>query len=112
MEEEDEELQALRAKRLQDAQLQQDQAKAFEEQKKAMDEQKKAVLRQILTPDARERLANVKLARPDMAEEIEKQLIMLASSGRLGRKVTDEDLKLILSKMMPKKREIKIRTKR
>lgn len=65
------------------------------------------VLRKILTPEARMRLSNIRMTRPDVVQNIEDQLIALASAGRIGV-VDDMMLKQILRKVMPKKREIKI----
>ena len=77
-------------------------------QKKQMEEQKKAVLRSIMTPDARERLGRIKVARPDIVESIENQLIMIAQSGQLNSKIDDRQLQMLLKRIMPKKRDIKI----
>ena len=108
----DEELERLRRKRLQELQ-QEDQLQASlneqEAQQKEFDEQKKQILRTILTPKAKERLTNIKLSRPQMADQIENQLIALAQSGRLAEKITDAQLRELLAKLIPKKREIKIR---
>ena len=78
-------------------------------QQKEFEDQKKLILRAILTDDARERLGRIKAARPEMAENLENQLIMLAQSGRLKNKINDEQLRELLSKMLPKKRDITIR---
>ncbi|MCG7851899.1 MAG: DNA-binding protein [Methanosarcinaceae archaeon] len=110
------ELEAIRRKRL--AQLQQQQASSQvgdmqaayqQEQAKAeMDAQKQSILRQILTPEARERLTTLKMSRKEMAEQLESQLIMVAQSGRLQSKIDDEKLKLLLSQLQPKKRKTTI----
>lgn len=108
----DEELENLRKKKLQELQEQaaiQDQMEEQEEQQKHLDEQKKAILRAILTNEARERLGRIKIARPEMAESIENQLILLAQSGKLKNKINDEELRMLLSKVVPKKRDIKIK---
>jgi len=108
----DDELEAIRKKKLLELQQQQmgSQAALEEEaRKKEFDEQKKAVLRQILTTEARERLGRIKIARPDVAENIENQLIMFAQSGQLKNKINDEQLLELLSKIIPKKRDIKIK---
>jgi len=109
----DNELEALRKKKLLELQQQQQMrsqdALVEEAQKKEFEEQKKAVLRKILTTEARERLGRVKIARPDAAENIENQLIMFAQSGQLKNKINDEQLRDLLSRLIPKKREIKIR---
>ncbi len=71
--------------------------------------QKRAAIQQILTPEARSRLANVRAAKPEFAEQLEIQLIQLAQSGRLGSKITDTQLRAILNKLQARKREIKIK---
>jgi programmed cell death protein 5 len=74
--------------------------------KKAMRE---GVLRMALTSDARERIANVKMVRPDLAASIEEYIIQMASAGRLRKVVDDEQVKQMLASLQEKKREIKIR---
>ena len=108
----DDELENLRKKKLQEMQEQaafQEQMEEQEEQQKHLEEQKKAILRAILSNEARERLGRIKIARPEMAESIENQLIMLAQSGKLKNKINDEELRMLLSKVLPKKRDIKIK---
>lgn len=87
---------------------QQEQAAAYEAQREQAEAQKSLVMRQILTPEARERLGRLKMARPDVAQTVENQLIMLAQSGRLGQKIDDEMMKQLLGRLVPEKREIKI----
>ena len=109
----DDELEELRKKRLQELQQQQmlsdESLEEQEEQQKEFDKQKKQLLRAILTTNARERLGRIKVARPELAENIENQLIIIAQSGRLKNKINDEQLRELLSKLIPKKRDIKIR---
>ena len=73
--------------------------------------QKQMLLRQILEPKAKERLARIKIARPQIGELIENQLIALVQRGQIAGQISDEDLKILLSRIMPKKRDIKIRRK-
>jgi programmed cell death protein 5 len=70
---------------------------------------REAALRMALTSDARQRLTNVKMVRPDLAASIEEYIIQLASSGRLKSAIDDEQLKQMLVALQDKKREIKIR---
>ncbi len=79
-----------------------------EERRKETEESKKAIIKQILTSEARERLNNIRMAKPEFAEQLEKQLIGLAQSGRLKSMINDAQLKEILRQMMPKKREMSI----
>jgi programmed cell death protein 5 len=107
-------IEAIRKKKLRDLQRQQtfsqeDFEETQEAQQKEFEDQKKHILRAILTDDARERLGRIKVARPEMAENLENQLIMLAQSGRLKNKINDEQLRELLSKLLPKKRDITIR---
>lgn len=108
----DEELEKLRKKRMQELQDEESIQQSYEDQEsqqKQYEEQKKQILRGILTPPARERLSNIKLSRPQIGEQIEQQLIMLAQSGRLQQKITDQQLRQLLVKLLPKKRDIKIK---
>jgi len=108
----DEELEKLRKKKLQELQEQEEFQDSLEEQqlqKEEFEKQKKIILIRLLTPKARERLGNVKLARPQIGESIENQLIMIAQSGKLKNKINDQQLRELLKKMLPKKRDIKIK---
>lgn len=108
----DEELEKLRKKRLQELQQQaafQESMEEQERQREQFEEQKKEFLRKILTTDARERLGRIKIARPEIVESIENQLIMAAQNGKLKNKINDEQLRMLLSKAIPKKRDIKIK---
>lgn len=96
----DPELEAIRQKRM--TELQQ------REQANQIEAQRQSILRQITTPEARDRLANIRLANPQMADSVENQLIRLAQSGRLQEAVTDPMLREILRSMVPQEREIKI----
>jgi programmed cell death protein 5 len=106
-------IEAIRKKKLRDLQQQQQpmfsQDEFEEAQQKEYDDQKKIILRAILMDDARERLGRIRAARPELAENLENQLIMLAQSGRLKNKINDEQLRDLLSKILPKKRDITIR---
>ena len=109
---EDEELELLRKKRLQELEVQQQlsegQAEAQEQKLKDFEEQKKHILRQILTNEARERLGRIRLAKPEFVVNVEQQLIMLAQSGQLSGQIDDQMLQQLLRKLIPKKKEINI----
>jgi programmed cell death protein 5 len=105
---EQDELDALRRRKMQELEYRAQQESAAQEQNKQMDAQKQALMRQLLTPEARERLANIRMTRPDIVESVESQLITLVQSGRINQQIDDFTLRQILRKIMPKKREIKI----
>lgn len=75
-------------------------------ERKAMRE---GALRMALTSEARQRLANVKMVKPELATSIEEYVIQLASSGRLKKAVDDEQVKQMLQSLQEKKHEFKIR---
>lgn len=105
---EDPELEAIRQRRMAELQQQAQSQASQQEQAQRMEAQKQGVLRQILNPEARDRLANVRLANPQMAESVEMQLIQLAQSGRLRGVIDDTMLRNILAQIAPQRREITI----
>jgi programmed cell death protein 5 len=66
------------------------------------------MLRRVLTPEARERLGRIRLAKPDVAQAVEQQILSLAASGRLQRMIDDNTLRALLERLMPQRREINI----
>ena len=69
--------------------------------------QKEQILKQILAADARLRLNNVKMVKPDLASLVENYLIGMASQGKLGSQISDEQLKQILLSIQQPKRDFK-----
>ena len=70
--------------------------------------QKEIILKQILSSEARLRLNNVKMVKPDVANTVENYLISLTSQGKLRPPVTDDQLKQILLSIQQPKRDFKI----
>jgi programmed cell death protein 5 len=95
--------------------MQQQQQEGQQETREAQEEylqaQKKALLRQILTPEARERLGRIRVAQPQRAEMMENQLIRLYQMGRIQEKIDDEQFQEVIKRLTPKKRDINIRRK-
>ncbi len=104
----DEELDAIRRRKLQELQQAQVQSVAQQQYREQVEAQKQTILRQILTPEARERLGRIELAYPELTDSIENQLIALAQSGRVQKVIDDATLRQILERVMPRRREIKI----
>jgi programmed cell death protein 5 len=105
---EDAELEELRRRKMAELQRSQEAQVMAQEQQRQVDQQRQMIMRQILTPPARDRLANLRMAYPDIARLVEDQLIALVQSGRIQQQVDDNTLKEILRRVAPKKREIKI----
>lgn len=70
---------------------------------------REGLLRMALTSEARQRLANVKMVKPELAASIEEYVVQMASSGKLKRAIDDGQVKQMLLALQEKKREIKIR---
>lgn len=104
----------IRRKRMQQLQQQQQvnpqssEVAEQEQMRRELDAQKKQAMMQLLTPEARARLANIRLTKPEFVDQIEIQLIQLAQAGRVQSKITDDQLKELLRKLIGQKREIKI----
>jgi programmed cell death protein 5 len=62
-------------------------------------DQRASILSQILTPDAADRLGRIRLVKESRASDIENKLIMLARSGQIRQKVTEDQLKDILGQV-------------
>ncbi|KAI8582846.1 hypothetical protein K450DRAFT_225080 [Umbelopsis ramanniana AG] len=104
----DDELQAIRARRLAELQAQQGAPsgsprtaapsgsgsgnKEDEQQKSDMEEMRRTMLVQILDNDARERLARINMVKADKARAVEDLLIRMAQSGQLRSKVSEKQL--------------------
>ena len=108
----DEELERLRRRKLAELQraMAEEQRRAAAEQE--LQKQKAAILRQILTPQARARLTNIRMVKPGFAEQVENELIRLAQMNRLPSiPLTDEQLKRMLAGVRARMREPKVQFK-
>ena len=70
--------------------------------------QKDMLLKQLLSTEARLRLNNVKMVKPDLANMVENYLLGLASQGRSPSQITDDQLKQILLSAQQPKKDFKI----
>jgi len=98
------ELEEIRRRRL----LALQQRAAEQQREEQVEAAKKVVLRKVLDQKARQRLANIKMVRPDFAQQLELQLIQLAQTGRVDLPISDEQLIQILYKLQSEKRDARI----
>ena len=112
------ELDEIRRKKMEELQKQQELANQQmqqqvdqQAQQEQFDAQLNQAVKQIMTPEARSRLTNLKLTRPELVKQIEIQLIQSAQAGSLKVKVTDDQLKVLLSQLAGQKRDIRITRK-
>jgi programmed cell death protein 5 len=108
------ELRRRRLQQLQDMQVPQNPnaaAAAYAQQaaeRERQNAERSEALRRVLTPEARERLGRIRLAKPDVAQAVEQQILSLAASGRLQRQIDDPTLRALLERIMPERRDITI----
>ena len=108
----EEQLEELRRRKLAELQQQAMQQEVAQQQE-TFEKQKYLIMRKILTQEARQRLENIRMVKPQFAEQIELQLIQLFQSGRLrgATPLPDEAFKKLLEQISQtgKKKEFKIK---
>jgi len=105
----EQELEQLRRRRLVELQRAAAEEGRRAEVQQQVEIQKQAILKRILTPEARQRLTNIKMVRPDFADQLELQLIQLAQSGKVKLPISDSQLKEALVRLQSQRKEIRIR---
>jgi len=70
--------------------------------------QKEIMLKQVLSGDARLRLNNVRMVKPELADLVENYILNLSVQGKLPGQISDDQLKQILSSAQQPKRDFKI----
>jgi programmed cell death protein 5 len=102
---EDEEVEALLERRYRELLARRREAEKKRLEKELEEARRQEILRAILTPEARERLYNIRIVRPEIARIVEDRLIALAVQGKLTKPLTDEELKAILEEIYERTRK-------
>ena len=76
-----------------------EQQKAQEDAKREADERRQMMLSQILSSEARERLARIALVKPEKARGVEDVLLRAAQTGQIVEKVSEERLISLLEQI-------------
>ncbi|EEF42709.1 DNA-binding protein DDB_G0278111 [Ricinus communis] len=103
----DPELEAIRQRRMQELMAQRgmgnqqgsEQQKAQEEAKREAEERRQMMLSQILSAEARERLARIALVKPEKARGVEDVVLRAAQMGQIVEKVSEEKLISLLEQI-------------
>ena len=85
-----------------------DENNAAQEKDSQLKAQKEMMLKQVLSGDARLRLNNVRMVKPDLADLVENYILNLSVQGKISGQISDEQLKQILSSAQQPKRDFKI----
>ena len=86
---------------------QDDENNTSQEKDSQLKAQKEMVLKQVLSSDARLRLNNVRMVKPDLADLVENYILNLSVQGKISGQISDEQLKQILSSAQQPKRDFK-----
>ncbi len=105
----EEKLEELRRKKLKELQQQVAQQHIAEAQQQDFEARKYQLMRKILSQEGRQRLENIRMVKPEFAQQIEVQLIQLAQSGRLRGQLSDTAFKKLLEQITGKKKDFKIK---
>lgn len=105
----DVELDELRRRKFSTLQRQMADEQKDAQMQQQMEVQKENLLRTVLSPEARQRLANLKMVKPEFTEQLELQLIQLAQQGKVQVPLPDEQLRKMLVQLQSRKREPTIR---
>jgi programmed cell death protein 5 len=105
----DERLEELRQEKMQELKEQAQEgggAEGAEAQQAAREQaeaQKQALLKQHLTDGARQRLNAVQMSKPEVAEQVEQQVVALARSGRIQDRIDEDQMRKLLKELTPDK---------
>jgi programmed cell death protein 5 len=86
---------------------QDDENNTSQEKDSQLKAQKEMMLKQVLSSDARLRLNNVRMVKPDLADLVENYILNLTVQGKITGQISDEQLKQILSSAQQPKRDFK-----
>ena len=87
---------------------QDDENKTHQEKDNQLKAQKEMMLKQVLSAEARLRLNNVRMVKPDLADLVENYILNLSVQGNISGQISDEQLKQILTSAQQPKRDFKI----
>ena len=85
----------------------QDDENKTQEKDSQLKAQKEMMLKQVLSSDARLRLNNVRMVKPDLADLVENYILNLSVQGKISGQISDDQLKQILSSAQQPKRDFK-----
>ena len=86
---------------------QDDENKTSQENDSQLKAQKEIMLKQVLSADARLRLNNVRMVKPDLAASVENYILNLSVQGKISGQISDDQLKQILLSAQQPKRDFK-----
>jgi len=109
----DEELEELKRRKLEELRREAEEKRRLQEEQARKEAELMALLRVILEPEALDRITNLRLVRPELAQAAIQTIVTLVQSGRLSPPVDDDTVKSILMELDSRsRREYEIKFKR
>jgi programmed cell death protein 5 len=105
------EAEEIRAKKLEELKERMAHQQEEAEMQQRMEAQLDMVLRNILTPEAKARLSNVRLVNYEKYLQIAQGLVNMAKQGKLPAKINEDQLRALLSQVSPQKKAFTIQRK-
>ena len=82
---------------------QDDENNTSQEKDSQLKAQKEMMLKQVLSSEARLRLNNVRMVKPDLADLVENYILNVTAQGKISGQISDDQLKqILLSAQQPK----------
>ena len=104
----EESLDNVKQQKLAQLKKQMEDQKSQHEQAARAQMQIQTILNQYLEPAAKDRMNNIKLVNPEAYSKVVQTIMYLVQSQKISRKISDSELKRLLSLAAGPKREIKI----
>ncbi len=78
------------------------------ERKKEQEQRVHALLAKLLTPEAAGRLSNIRMSNEDLYTQVIQFVVTLYTQGRLKGKLSEPELKSVVTRLLSEKKESKI----
>ncbi len=76
-----------------------------------VEDMKRQIMLRILSKEAFERLSRVRMVNPELAGQAELYLVQIYQAGKIGNKVTDEQMKGVLKALSDGRKDFSIKRK-
>ena len=76
-----------------------------------VEDMKRQIMLRILSKEAFERLSRVRMVNPELAGQAELYLVQIYQAGKIGNKVTDEQMKGVLKALSDERKDFSIKRK-
>lgn len=65
----------------------------------------RVLLKSLLEPDAYDRMSNIKISSPELHSKLASIIVNLAQRGQIKKKITEEQLKMLISQILSQRKE-------